>query len=144
MSYSWKQLLKFSNKYPPKNAILRTTNTENKYKAHKDELNKLGISINEYISNKLLFTSNDKIIITINDFPYDLNNDIKHLLCWINPNIKIGYNDVKEYVCNKMKYYDFNEYCIMFKNLPQNCSIDGIEHYHLFIKNISIDTIIDK
>jgi len=59
-----------------------------------------------------------------NDFPYYVQEDIKHMICWYkNGTISVIIKKIKK--SNKIVTY--------WENLPQNKSIPEISHIHIFI-----------
>lgn len=130
----WKELQKyhFNSLLALEKPLLRTANIQKSY----DKYLKKHPNINKIIYNKY-FMNNDLFIITCNYFPYNLSNNIKHLILWFNPiiyknkiHILLNQNYIKlilNRLLNKKKY-------ICFINLPKNQSIKNISHYHVFIK----------
>ena len=121
----------------------RTTLIEQKYKNHKLQLLKQNILLKDYLIDTLF--NNDlsiNYVLTENTFPYNLEENIKHLIFWINPLVvlKNNFNYTFEIIENIItdiidtdehlkEYKDF----ILFKNSDKTKSIKEIEHYHVFI-----------
>ncbi len=147
---SWDKLLLFHRNSYIGN-IGRSAFIKNKYTIFKHLLNKrLGISNTEYIKNTIL-KSNDQYILTNNDFPYDLDNCVAHLILWINSynknndwitssvelnNLNYFQEIVKRELIQKYKHTKLNNKSIKyiyFENSEKNRSIPGIRHIHIFV-----------
>lgn len=130
MKLNWSQLKKY-HLSPPKTTLKRNKKIEEEYTNFKKSLN---ISIGEYIYNKYFNSSSELFVIDANMFPYNVENNVYHLICWVNPNHKKA-EDFNEYDLIihliKNKIYDF----IIFENENNNKSIPSIKHFHLFLKN---------
>lgn len=153
---TWNELLKFNYKI----VIIklnRNNDIEEKYNIHKKNLLKNNILLKDYLINKL-FNNDPKIKfkLSINQFPYNTDKNIKHLLLWINPlylynknnenNTEISFKNITEefnYMKNiflslikdnKEIYLDRSiKDLIIFKNSQKTKSIKDIEHYHIFL-----------
>ena len=130
-AYSWDFIKQFHNN-PPSINIKRKKEIEEKYVLHKKKLKDKNINIEDYLDN-LLFKNNFKYIITKNDFPYNLENNIEHKLLWINPNYINLFNDklINEIINMRMRGKTY----VYFENIDNNKSIKSIRHYHIFINN---------
>lgn len=79
-----------------------------------------------------------QIIVTKNDFPYNVAADIHHLVVWINPLIYelSSASDAKrdqfarEYVKSLLPQ---SAEFVMFENLANNKSVATVHHYQLFV-----------
>jgi hypothetical protein len=69
------------------------------------------------------------VAILDNDFPYDLQYDIIHLVVWLRPGVSYREEGMKSIFDLYMKDY------VCFKNDPEIQSVKSIPHYHLFLKN---------
>lgn len=129
-------------KYIIKNRLFdelnRTDFQNNRYKIHRFLLKKKNIKIKDYIIKKYL---NDiSFSLTSNDFPYNISNNILHILFWINNNSLIKdiyskdiYSLIKKEIFKKYK----KNYPFLYFENPNNLkSIPEIKHYHIFL-NIS-------
>lgn len=130
-AYSWDFIKQFHNN-PPSINIKRKKEIEEKYVLHKKKLKDKNINIEDYLDN-LLFKNNFKYIITKNDFPYNLENNIEHKLLWINPNYINLFNDklINEIINMRMRGKTY----VYFENIDNNKSIKSIRHYHIFVNN---------
>lgn len=115
-----KDLKQFNFENPPDFALQRTVEIQKKYDEYmKDKRNTSGFleSVREKMEGK-------KFCLLKNDFPYDIEKGIVHLVCW--------YTDENPYtIISKMK----SEYNIVtcWKNKPGNCSVPEIKHIHFFV-----------
>ena len=107
------------DKYIIKYDLIRKDNIQKSY-----ELYKSNNSLKNFKMNIKKNIKKNGYIITENDFPYNLNNNVKHYIIWTN-------NDI--FKIKKILNKRFNNY-IFFRNLIENKSIKDIEHYHIFIE----------
>lgn len=135
---NWEYLKQF-NYNPPTINLLRQKTVQDNYNNHKININVKNINIEDYIINKYFKDPNSKYYFTLNTFPYNLEDNIKHYIIWLNP---IYYND-KQINFNNIKHIDFIKSIInvpyddfiFFENNIQHRSVLGIRHIHVFIKN---------
>ena len=66
-----------------------------------------------------------------NKYPYNIEENIKHYLFWINPKSNEILNIFK--INSIIQNYLKKPY-IIFENLPDNKSVPEIKHYHVFFK----------
>jgi len=135
--FTWEFLKQFNNN-PPDAPLHRNENIQIKYTLYMEKIKQsLNTTILKLI-NKCIHDnfSTYKFIITYNDFPYDVDDSILHLVLWVNPKYMSNINEVCEFL---KKYYP--KY-IIFKNKTNHQSIPEIEHYQLFIYKKNIDIII--
>ena len=107
------------DKYIIKYDLIRKENIQKSYELYKSN----NLLKNFKMNIKKNITKNGYII-TENDFPYNLNNNVKHYIIWTNYDI---------FKIKKILNKRFNNY-IFFRNLIENKSIKDIEHYHIFIE----------
>lgn len=129
-SYNWDFIKQF-HKNSPSIQINRTKEIENKYNEHKLLLLKNKISIHDYIFKKY-FNENCEYKFVNNEFPYNVDSNIEHILLWFNPNIKFKIDT--EYIDNLLNELLFDKNYIYFENKDSNKSIKSIKHIHVFIK----------
>lgn len=129
-SYNWDFIKQF-HKNSPSIQINRTKEIENKYNEHKLLLLKNKISIHDYILKKY-FNENCEYKFVNNEFPYNVDSNIEHILLWFNPNIKFKIDT--EYIDNLLNELLFDKNYIYFENKDSNKSIKSIKHIHVFIK----------
>lgn len=160
--------------------LVRSKETTEKYRAHKAALrntdvslyilSRLNWSLEEltYLNTYKFSSTNDKIAtcltdkayfkITTNDYPYNFEPDVYHLLVWSKINIPLYDNDTNESTKNVHMYDRIEEflelnvhqrmkiskddYC-WFINYVSLQSIRSISHIHLLIKT-SDKNIIEK
>lgn len=143
---NWEKLKQF-NCNPPDYVLPRTKEVEAKYKIHSDWIKSKGLTISEYIKSTV-FNDNVNYLkhrVSLNTFPYNLEKGIKHYLIWFNP--KFTNNDenfnspeyskfIEDYIIKSAypegKYPDLE--FIYFENLPDNRSVNGVRHIHVFVK----------
>jgi len=128
MKITWKYLQNFHFN-PPSCILPRTKKIQEDYDNHKNKLKKANITIDKYIL-KTILKNNLKYKITKNRFPYDLDENIKHYLLWISPDIQIS--QIK--VINIIKKYFPNNQLVCYQNEMFAKSVKTIDHYHIFIK----------
>ena len=132
--YSWEFMSQFSINNPPKITIHRDSKTDTRYKYLKTNLKKKGISICDYLKNKLFsgYNKYKEYRLIENDFKYNIESGVFHYNLWINPCFETHYNDnrINHLVKKIMKNRDF----IIFKNLACNMSVPGVVHYHIFYR----------
>lgn len=141
---SWEEL-KTYNQSPPTSVLPRSLEVVKSYKKHKQIVKKEYKSINDYLITKLFTKKGTKHMYKIvpNDFPYTLEDNIEHLVCWFNPsyfdNTNPSLNSVPNQVNTILKLYrpnlELGINCIYFENDLINRSVPGIRHIHIFIKN---------
>jgi len=68
----------------------RSSEVQERYKSHVDHIASCGMTLAQYM-NTCLFRQNQEMVVTVNDFPYDLERGVAHLTVWLNPNIKNRY-----------------------------------------------------
>ena len=124
---SWSQI-ELYHKNPPYNILGRSEFMQKKYKKYKEYLKNNNRNIYDEIMYN--YIKNNKYAITYNNFPYNLERGIYHLLMWVNPNYKMDYDEVEDILRSNGVY----EY-IIFRNYENNCSVCEIVHYHIFIRN---------
>ena len=116
----------------------RSKEIQQKYDEHMRLLKNNGISVHSYIM-AIVFNNNELSLpyrFRLNDFPYDIiNDDIKHVVCWIHPDYVISM-DYISFILNSV-----NIKHIIFKNAPANMSIPTICHYHIFVNSIDANKL---
>lgn len=142
---SWDFLKQFNFSNPPTICLGRSSRIMEKYKAHKKELDRDKIDINNYINSKYFSEENTKYYIDKNQFPYYCDDNIEHYVMWINFKSKDGKNFKKEYqpgfrkyICKEMFDEDVEKMdanCIYFQNFTSLQSIKGVPHLQIFIRN---------
>lgn len=141
---SWDFLKQFNFNRPPKIILGRNLRVMDKYNHFKNELNQLGIKIEDYINIKYFNDFNVRFYLDKNRFPYYCCKDITHYVIWINNlNIKNSENIeesiYRDFICSKIfkgDYDKMNQNCIYFENYKDLRSIKGVRHLHVFIRNI--------
>lgn len=146
MSLSWKTISQFSFFEPPEIVLVRSAEMDKKYTDQITYLNGQGISSLEYLSNKYfsgLYLGNP-CTISLNQFPYDIENKVKHYLVWVNPNYQGKYRFriedfgfVRNWILNKFcngceEMLDLH--CVYFQNIERLRSVKAIPHLHVFIR----------
>lgn len=141
---SWNYLLKF-NQSPPEETFPRSETIIKAYQQHKTNVISKYNNISQYITCKYFSKTNASKLFRLvpNDFPYLLEDNIKHLVCWFNP-ILFPYNSpdlntIPEQIKIIMKLYNSNltlgKEWIYFENNTSARSVPEIRHIHIFIKN---------
>ena len=134
MVYNWKFLSQFSLQNPPKIQIFRNFDTNARYNEFILSLKNSSNSINNYLKQKIF--GNDHSLkeyrFIENDYPYNVEKNIKHYNLWFNPNIKHHLSD--EHITKLLNFILKGKKYIVFKNLKKNMSVPGILHYHIFFE----------
>jgi hypothetical protein len=144
---TWDYLKRF-HCYPPDETFPRCNKVIDSYKQHREQvLNKYN-SISDYIKYKYFTDKNTKhmYFIVENEFPYKLEPNIKHLICWFNPNYfpynYIDLNKVPAQINIIIKHYNkklhLGANCIYFENNIHARSVPGIRHIHIFINTLML------
>ena len=139
---SWKELCQY-DKNPPKIALIRTKEIEQKYEVHRDYLIKNNIKIGDYINSKYFSNEkeNNKYCFVTNTFPYACEDNIQHYLIWINPKFNASFPDslnsskFEPIVKMEVKKIFNDSECIFFENAMEFKSVKAIRHMHIFIKS---------
>ena len=117
-----KQIIKYKEYFKFKRSLFNS----NRYLVHKFLLKKENIKLHNYITNKYL--KNKKYSLVKNDFPYNLEKNILHLVLWINDGEII---DIEEVIKKELK----NNYEFLYFENPVNLrSVLEIKHLQVFIK----------
>jgi hypothetical protein len=77
---------------------------------------------------KILFNNANPWKVYLNDFPYDIPDNMHHILVWFNSpdrNMELASKIIKNY---------FSDEVIWFANTPELMSIGQLFHIHIFIK----------
>lgn len=120
--------------------IDRTPEARERYYKYKLEVESRGIDYSDFIfTEKLRFDGINKdksYVLTINEFPYHITNDIIHLIIWCREQC----NDTFERAVNRIKM-DVIELLdkstsniLVVENPPDKKSVKKIPHRHIFIK----------
>ena len=130
-SMSW-DIVKRFHMNPPTVQLPREESVINRYRENISII-KMTYTIPEYLMEKLFSTGN-KIVLAVNDYPYFTTSNVLHYLLWIHPNMHIEDSNINELICTKIpSSLDYQEF-IYFENLGNNKSILDIRHFHVFIK----------
>lgn len=141
---SWKEVIQY-NKNPPRVALARKPEIDEKYETHKAHISKNNIKIDEYINSKYFSGDNENKICYFveNSFPYNCDTNIQHYLIWFNPK----FNNMLPETLNSSKFDNlvkkevnknigFENQYIYFENINELKSVRSIRHIHIFIKSI--------
>ena len=79
---------------------------------------------NNFISNVNKNLLQNKYYLHLNDFPYNVEENIEHWLLWWNNNL-----DIDEIIIKKFG----NKVITYWVNFPENNSISDIKHAHIFV-----------
>lgn len=124
---SWRQLTKFSYWNPPQK-IRRHPAVQARYEVLKKEQP----NREKYMMSRL-FQNNEVVKWMDNEFPAWVEPGVRHNLLWINP--KHGRIDDYD-LANTMIQVHTDKPFIFWENLPQNKSVPGIQHFHVFINDL--------
>ena len=132
--YTWEFLKRFSLTNPPQITLYRDVKTDNNYGILRTQLKENRISTTDYLKKKIFgghYKFKEYRFIK-NEFGYNVEHNILHYNLWINPvvDLELDNNKIKLFLDKIL----VNKLYIVFKNLPQNMSVPGIIHYHIFFK----------
>jgi len=123
----WKELIKYHLNAPKTSIFIRHPNIQTDYDIHKKTITSLKQHImKKELHNKLKWNIVD------NNFPYNLDDGIKHKLLWIHPDVILSDNKIKTIIDRYITLNNYNQY-IYFQNHENNRSVPEIKHYHIFI-----------
>lgn len=144
MPYSFEFLAQFNNN-PPVIRLYRSPQVEDEYTKFNTQLKTNLVDITTYITDKY-FSDNKFLSIDDNNFPYDVDSNCRHMVCWVNPDLASNTDAqfLYEYVCKLLddalggptKY-------IIWQNTSSNQSIKGVPHYHIFVHDDDAQKIKD-
>jgi hypothetical protein len=124
MKLNWsdlQNLLENRHKYD----IIRSPEVRKRLDTHMSKIN----NIDEYILQMVDF-SEEKYKILENDYPYNVEDSIKHYVFWINPQHNIKIQEAKQICLDKWKEKDI----IIFENPTHMKTVKNIKHYQVFLK----------
>lgn len=163
------ELLQYNDK-PPASALPRTKAVSHLYSVYLRKLKANKTTPGEVILKKIFEHDDSKFIITENKFPYNIADNLIHLVVWINPLFDATIADIKQYLdsafgasslasalnasttnvsttasaLNASKTTTADKApvkYVLYKNLPAHASIDNVDHYHLFIPKSDLSAI---
>lgn len=158
------ELLQYNDK-PPASALPRTKAVSHLYSVYLRKLKANKTTPGEVILKKIFEHDDSKFIITENKFPYNIADNLIHLVVWINPLFDATIADIKQYLdsafgasslantstsalnastTNASKTTTTDKApvkYVLYKNLPAHASIDNVDHYHLFIPRSDLSAI---
>jgi len=129
---SWNVVKDFTVESPPTYALGRLPEVEERYTRHRDHINESSFytSIADYISKDVI--GDNEFVFVENEFPYKIEEGIKHYLLWISKNAH-GKYDPETLIKNRAEIKTCKEFTY-YRNFKNNASIFEIEHYHIFAK----------
>lgn len=129
---SWNVVKDFTVESPPTYALGRLPEVEERYTRHRDHINESSFytSIADYIAKDVI-GDNDYVFVE-NEFPYKVEEGIKHYLLWISKKAH-GKYDPETLIKNREEIITCKEFTY-YRNFKNNASIFEIEHYHVFAK----------
>lgn len=129
---SWNVVKDFTVESPPTYALGRLPEVEERYTRHRDHINESSFytSIADYIAKDVI-GDNDYVFVE-NEFPYKVEEGIKHYLLWISKKAH-GKYDPETLIKNREEIIICKEFTY-YRNFKNNASIFEIEHYHVFAK----------
>lgn len=126
---SWSELQQY-NKNPPEKALPRKKGIATRYGYYIKKLKQNNMTIDGHIMKQVFeHCDNDRIVITMNKFPYNVTDDITHLVAWINPLYTTSDEDVYKFLDETGVDY------VAYVNKPAHISVESVRHFQLFIKN---------
>ena len=127
---TWSEIKK-KHKLSNNNIMLRNKFVVKKYILFKFLLkHRFKLTNSEYIKQTILI-SNQRFILTKNDFPYDLEENIIHLLLWINPHFK----DNNIYYQQELNLNNIDIFDKIIEEKLKNYELKNIQDYVFFENN---------
>lgn len=128
----WNIVKNFTIDSPPTYALGRLPEVEERYTRHRNQImsSEYYSSIADYILKDVIRDYN--FVFTENEFPYKVDEGIKHYLLWVSPTSAVSVN-VLETIASQPEIKRSKEYTY-YRNYKNNASIYEIEHYHIFAK----------
>ena len=118
--YTWDHIVQFSKN--PRGRLYRLSNVEDAYKEYQQT------HTSDQLSSEL-FDNNDKpFVYRQNDFPYNIDKNIQHMVVWIRPGFTV--EQAIENIIDKYK----DDTVTYFVNETSAQSIPSIKHIQLFIR----------
>ena len=130
-SMNWETVKRF-HLNPPLIQLPREDTVVKRYKENMSVI-KMTHTIPEYLMKKY-FSTDNKIILTANDYPYFTTSNILHYLLWIHPSLHIENSIIRELIKERIPTSLNCEEFIYFENIGNNKSVLDIRHFHVFIK----------
>tara|TARA_Y100000389_G_C17460340_1_gene521227 strand:+ start:1092 stop:1493 length:402 start_codon:yes stop_codon:yes gene_type:complete len=129
---SWTAIKDFTVESPPTYALGRLPEVEERYTRHCNQIKSSEYykSIVDYIQKDVL--GDKEYVFTENEFPYKVEDGIKHYLLWISKKAHGKYDPAK--LISKRKEILESKEFTYYRNYKNNASIYEIEHYHVFAK----------
>ena len=136
MPYSWEFMKQFNFSNPPTVAFTRNQTVEDDYSKHGELIKKAG-GVEPYLKSKYL-PEGTNYKMTNNNFPYDLEEDIRHFVIWFRMEKFDDFNNPAEVRKIIAQYklennVEFDE-VVFFQNIERLRSVPGIPHIHVFAK----------
>ena len=128
----WNIVKNFTIDSPPKYALGRLPEVEERYTRHRDQITSSEhySSIADYIVKDVI--RDNKFVFVENDFPYKVDEGIKHYLLWVSPKAP-GAVNVLGTIKSQPEIKRSKE-LTYYRNYKNNASIYEIEHYHIFAR----------
>ena len=129
---SWDIVKDFTVQSPPTYALGRLPEVEERYTRHRNHINESDFysSIADYIIKDVI--GDNEYVFVENEFPYKVEEGIKHYLLWISKKAH-GKYDTETLIKNRDEIKTCKEFTY-YRNFKNNASIFEIEHYHVFAK----------
>lgn len=126
--WTWDRLKEYDGKVADIQ-FTRHADVQKRYVAHKERLKtKSGVSFDAVLRG-MLFTGGKTEVLTPNEFPYDLEKGVGHMVYWMLPE---GYIPIKEF--RKQLRIAFGPEVIVLENAEAHKSVKSIKHYHVFMR----------
>jgi hypothetical protein len=134
---TWTYMMQFNFTNPPKKLLGRSEEIEKKYSRDCQIIKKNG-GTEKYLKKKYLSNGND-FCMTHNDYPYYMEDGVKHYVIWFTGRTFDRYNNPStiERIIEDFKVgnniSEESEY-IYYQNIEALRSIPSIPHLHVFIR----------
>ena len=160
--FSWETLLTY-DRNPPEKALPRKQSVQKRYGGYLGVLKKRGTNIEQDVMSRIINNhTNDRFILSKNDFPYNVEEDVLHLVLWVNPlfarpdedtrdeydapadnarNEQKTEEDARDYIESFINSTDATPAIAMFENIKNNRSVSDVRHFQLFVKKEIADAL---
>lgn len=124
MVYCWADLYKIINS---DDELVRDATVQHLYDIHIAKLKSREISVDRFVCDSL-FSDGRRYAITLNNYPYNVEQGVYHYVFWINPNTQISEDNMLH--ISKSLLGD-----VLYRENPDRVkSVKTVMHYHLFSK----------
>lgn len=125
--HGWSDLRKYHLNAPPPHLLSRKSAIQQLY----DQQRLVTPNYSALLKQRLFPQESTDVVVTTNDFPYDLEDNITHLVVWYRSN---NFDELR--LIQILEELGIKDY-IIFTNTLAGKSIKDIDHTHLFLRDIN-------